>query len=299
MEKILFDAHAHINEERYSDEEREELARTIEASPLRFVMDAGSCMEDSRRAIKDAETYDWCYASCGVHPEEVGDMTEDTIEELREMLQHPKVKALGEIGLDYHYEVVPREIQQKWFRRQVELAVELGAPIMIHSREADLDTMTILKEAGAFSEERKAAFPAREAAPSAEYPYVSKEYFEEAETAGRFRIPDARVLMHCYSYSAETAREYVKLGATISICGPVTFKSNKKTRRVVREVPIECMTVETDSPYLAPEPMRGRPNMSPYVEYTCRKVAEIKGVPYEEAAEVTCGNAMRFYGIEE
>ena len=299
MEKLLFDAHAHVNEERYSEEEREALARKIEESPLRFVMDVGSALGDSRRAIEDAEKYDWCYASVGIHPEEVGDMTEDTIRELRDMLSHPKVKCLGEIGLDYHYDDIPKDVQQKWFRRQIELANELGVPIMIHSRDADLDTMTILKEEGAFSDERKALFPVREAAPGEDYPYVSADAFDEAaDASGKLVVPDARVLMHCYSYSAETAHEYVKLGATISICGPVTFKSNKKTRRVVREVPIELMTVETDSPYLAPEPMRGNPNMSPYVEYTCRKVAEIKDIPYEETARITCANAMRFYGIE-
>ena len=290
MEKILFDAHCHINEERYSEDEREELARAIEGSPVRFVMDVGSNMEDSRRAIEDAEKYDWCYASVGIHPEEVGGMTEDTIKELKDMLSHPKVMAVGEIGLEYHYDDIPKDVQKKWFRRQIELANELKMPIMIHSRDADLDTMTVLKEAGAFSEERKSWFgPAT---------LVTDKAYREHLDATKL-VPDARVLMHCYSYSAETAREYVKLGATISICGPVTFKSNKKTWRVVEEVPLSLMTIETDSPYLAPEPMRGKPNMSPYVEYTCRKVAEIKDMSYEDVAEATCDNAMRFYGIKE
>lgn len=278
---MLFDAHTHLNEERYSDEERAALAAEIEQSPVDFILDAGSCFSDTEQAIKDAERYPWCFASAGIHPEEVGDLTEEKIEYLKELAQHDKVRAIGEIGLDYYYDDgVPREEQRKWFRRQIQLANELKMPIMIHSRDADLDTLTILKEEGAFSDERKSWFPKRPG-PEGEL------------------LPDARVLMHCFSYSAETAAEYVKLGGTISICGPVTFKSNKKTRRVVENIPIEFLTVETDAPYLAPEPMRGKPNKSVYVEYTCRKVAEIKGIPYEEAAAITKANAMRFYNVNE
>ena len=284
---MLFDAHTHLNEERYSDEERAELAHEIEASTVDYILDAGSCFSDTIQAIKDAETYPWCFASAGIHPEEVGDLTEEKMQYLKELAQHEKVRAIGEIGLDYYYDDgVPREIQRKWFRRQIELANELKMPIMIHSRDADLDTLTILKEEGAFSDERKSCFP-KKPAPA------------EGDSSDILMVPDARVLMHCFSYSAETAAEYVKLGGTISICGPVTFKSNKKTRRVVENIPIEFLTVETDAPYLAPEPMRGRPNKSVYVEYTCRKVAEIKGITYEEAAAITKRNAMRFYDVNE
>ena len=275
---MLFDAHTHLNEERYTDEEREALAKEIEESPVDYILDAGSCFDDSMRAIRDAERYPWCFASVGIHPEEVGDLTEEKIQYLKELAQNDKVRAIGEIGLDYYYDDIPKEEQKKWFGRQIDLANELRMPIMIHSRDADLDTLNTLKEHGAFSDERKSWFPKRPG-PGGEL------------------LPDARVLMHCFSYSAETAKEYVKLGGTISICGPVTFKSNKKTRRVVESVPIEFLTVETDAPYLAPEPMRGRPNKSVYVEYTCRKVAEIKEIPYEEAAEITKRNAMRFYNV--
>lgn len=306
---MLFDAHTHLNEERYTDEEREELAAEIEQSPVDYILDAGSCFSDIEQAIKDSEKYPWCYASVGLHPEEVGDMTEEKMQYLKELAQQDKVKAIGEIGLDYYYDDgVPRDEQRKWFRRQIQLANDLKMPIMIHSRDADLDTLTILKEEGAFSDERKSWFPKRPV-DRARWPYVKGilHLGDEAEIAtvsgdsgdAPVMIPDARVLMHCFSYSAETAMEYVKLGGTISICGPVTFKSNKKTRRVVENIPIDFLTVETDAPYLAPEPMRGRPNKSPYVEYTCRKVAEIKGIPYEEAAAVTKANAMRFYRIED
>ena len=296
---MLFDAHTHLNEERYTEEERAELAAEIEASPVDYILDAGSCFSDSEQAIRDAETYPWCYASVGLHPEEVGALTEEDMERLKDMAKHPKVCAIGEIGLDYYYDDgVPRDVQRKWFRRQIQLANELRMPIMIHSRDADLDTLTILKEEGAFSEERKSWFPKR---PGPSENKGAEAAQGENKDAGKatpeVMLPDARVLMHCYSYSAETAAEYIKLGATISICGPVTFKSNKKTRRVVESVPIEFLTVETDAPYLAPEPMRGHQNKSIYVEYTCRKVAEIKGIPFEEAAAITKQNAMRFYGI--
>ncbi len=324
---MLFDAHTHLNEERYTDEERAELAYEIEQSPVDYIMDAGSCFSDTEQAIKDAEKYPWCYASAGIHPEEVGDLTEEKMQYLRELALHDKVRAIGEIGLDYYYDDgIPRGDQQKWFRRQIQLANELKMPIMIHSRDADLDTLTILKEEGAFSDERKSWFPKRPvtdrsgcaasdavnyAQGSAAGAACGKESGSQIgdvagtvensgeDGAGVIMLPDARVLMHCFSYSAETASEYVKLGATISICGPVTFKSNKKTRRVVEAVPIDYLTVETDAPYLAPEPMRGRQNKPPYVQYTCRKIAEIKGITYEEAAAATRANAMRFYGIEE
>jgi TatD DNase family protein len=167
-----------------------------------------------------------------------------------------------------------------WFRKQIQLANELKMPIMIHTRDADQETMDILKEEGAFSEERQRWFPKR---PGPD---------------GKL-LPDSRVLMHCFSQSVEMANQYIRLGATLSICGPVTFKNNRKTREVVKAVPIEFLTVETDAPYMAPEPKRGRRNKAPYVEYTCRKVAELKEISYEEAARITCQNALRFYDIHD
>lgn len=277
--KILFDAHTHVNEEEYTDDERKALAQAIEASDVRYVVDAGSDPASCRQALKDVHDYDWCYAAVGIHPHEVRDMSEQTIDELREFAKDPKVRAIGEIGLDFYYDLSPRDAQRTWFRRQIRLANELKMPIVIHSRDAEQETMNILKEEGAFSEERKAFFPKRPG-PDGER-------------------DDARVLIHCFSGSAETARQYVGLGATISICGPVTFRNNRKTKEVVRTTPIEFLTIETDAPYLTPEPFRGRPNRSPYVEYTCRAVAELKGLTYEQTADITCRNAMRFYGIEE
>ena len=280
---MLFDAHTHLNFEKYTEEERRGLAAEIEASDVGYIIDVADCVGSAVQALRDADDYPWCYAAVGIHPDHASTYTDADIEEIRKLAAHPKAVAIGEIGLDFYYGTDDREEQQELFRKQIRLANELRMPIMIHSRDAHQLTMDILKEEGAFSDDRKSWFPKR--------PGPLKE------DGTRDMLPDARVLMHCFSYSAETAAEYVKLGGTISICGPVTFKSNKKTRRVVEQIPIEFLTVETDAPYLAPEPMRGHPNKSVYVEYTCRKVAEIKGISYEEAAEITKRNAMRFYGV--
>lgn len=280
MDKILFDAHAHINEESFSEEDRKKLAEAIEASPVAYVMDGGSNIATSRQAVRDAETWEWCYAVVGVHPHDAMDLESGaaTLEEIRSFAEHPKVKGIGEIGLDFYYDNSERDVQRKWFREQIRMANELSLPIVIHSRDAEQETMEILKEEGAFSRERQSAFPARKGPDGDE-------------------LPDSRVLIHCFSGSRETAEQYVKLGATISICGPVTFRNNRRTVEVAQAIPPEFLTVETDSPYLAPEPKRGRPNMPPYVEYVARRVAVLKGMSYEDIAAITCENAKRFYGI--
>ena len=279
MDKILFDAHAHINEESYTEEDRAELAAAIEESKVAYVLDAGNNLATSVQAIRDAARYDWCYCVVGVHPHDAKELDEAGLEKIREMAGRPKVCGIGEIGLDFHYDYSPRDTQREWFRRQIQLANELRMPIVIHSREAEAETMQILKEEGAFSAERQSWFPKRPGPDGTE-------------------AADSRVLIHCFSGSAETARQYVKLGATISICGPVTFKNARKIVEVVQETPIEFLTVETDSPYMAPVPMRGKPNRSPYVEYVARRVAVLKGLSFEETARITCENAKRFYGIE-
>lgn len=276
---MLFDTHAHINENRYSDGQCKILMDEIEKNQmLEFVADIGFNLKSSIRAAKHAEERPWCVAAVGVHPHEAESVTEDTLAQIKELAGQPGVRAIGEIGLDYHYMNSPKEDQIYWFRRQIQLANDLRMPIVIHSREADQETMDILIEEGAFSEERKSWFPKRPA--------------PGGKTQG-----DARVDIHCFSGSAEIGREYVKLGATLGICGPLTYKNNKKTVRVVEEVPIEYLVVETDAPYLAPVPHRGKENKPWYVEYTARRLAVIKGITFEEAAEITYKNARRFYGI--
>lgn len=275
---MLFDSHAHINNDTFTDREREALIRDIEASDLSYVMDIGCDLGTSLQAVKDAADNPWCYAAIGFHPHDAKHLDDMTLELIRGLAKKDKVQAIGEIGLDYYYDRSERDVQRYWFRRQIQLANELKMPIVIHSRDADADTMQILKEEGAFSKARQSWFPERKGADGREQ-------------------GDSRVLLHCFSGSREVARQYVKLGATISICGPVTFKNNRKTAEVVEEIPIEFLLVETDAPYLTPEPFRGRPNKPPYVEYTARKVAEIKGISYEKAARITCENAKRFFNI--
>ena len=275
---MLFDSHAHLNNENFTEERRTELVKEIEDSPLSYVMDVGFDLESSMQAVKDAQDNDWCYAAVGFHPHDAKNMDDMILELIRGLTKKDKVQAIGEIGLDYHYDLSERDVQRYWFRRQIQLANELKMPIIIHSREADQDTMTILKEEGAFSDERKS-------------------WFEPRKGQDGQLLADSRVLLHCFSGSSEMAEQYVKLGATLSICGPVTFKNNRKTRQVAERIPLEFLLVETDSPYLTPEPFRGRPNKPSYVEYTARKVAELKGISYEEVARVTCENAKRFFRI--
>ena len=281
---MLFDSHAHINNTDMTPERVEELVSQVENSTLEYVTDIGFDLPSSRKAVENAARYPWCYAAVGVHPHDTDDMDDMTLYMIKSLAAKQKVQAIGEIGLDFHYDNSDRDAQRTWFRRQIRLANELKMPIVIHSREADQETMDILKEEGAFTDERKSWFPQR----------PDSEGFVGG-TPGN--VPDARVLIHCFSGSAELASQYVKLGATISIAGPVTYKNNRKTVAAAAAVPIDFLLVETDSPYLTPEPLRGRRNSPVNVEYTARKIAEIKGMDYEEVAARTNSNACRFYGI--
>lgn len=275
---MLFDSHTHLNNENLREEERAILAEKIETSDVSYVMDVGFNLESSSVAVKHAGKYPWCYAAVGCHPHDTKDMDDIQLALIKGLAKKDKVMAIGEIGLDFHYDFSERDVQEVWFRKQIQLANELMMPIIIHSREADELVMTILREEGAFSKERTSWFPMRTGA--------------EGE-----KLPDARVLLHCFSGSRELGEQYIKLGATLSIAGPVTYKNARKTVEVVEQIPIEFLLVETDAPYLTPEPFRGKPNMTPYVEYTAKKVAEIKNMAYEDVAKITCENAKRFFQI--
>lgn len=278
-EAMLFDAHTHLNFEKYSEEERLEIAAAIEASDVGYIVDVADCVASAKQALADAAAYPWCYAAVGIHPDHVSSYTDADIEEIRRLAADPKAVAIGEIGLDFYYGTDDREEQQVLFRKQIRLANELKMPIMIHSRDAHQLTMDILKEEGAFSDERKSWFPPRMTADGPK--------------------PDARVQMHCFSGSPELALEYAKLGATMSLGGPVTFKNGKKAAEVVRQLPIEYLMSETDAPYMAPEPLRGRPNMSPYIEHIVRRMSILKGLDYEETTRILTENAKHFFGIEQ
>lgn len=256
---MLFDSHSHMYSVKF-DEDREDVFNRIKEAGVDYVLNAGADLETSMKAIEFAKKYEMFYASVGCHPHDVKDLDEETLQLFKGLVKKPKVCAIGEIGLDYYYDHSPRDLQQHWFKRQIQLAHEVKMPIIIHDRDANEDTMKILKEENAF---------------------------------------DLGVVMHCYSGSAELAKQYVKLGAMISIAGPVTFKNARKLIEVVETVPLEHLLVETDAPYLTPEPFRGKRNDSSYVKYTAEKVAEIKGLTFEEIAKATTENAKRFFRIEE
>ena len=286
---MLFDAHTHLNYEELTEEERLDLAHEIEASGLAYVIDVGDCVQSSEQALRDADKYDWCYAAVGIHPDHASVYTDADIEAIRKLAAHSKAVAIGEIGLDFYYGKDDQEEQQELFRKQIRLANELKLPIMIHSRDANQLTMDILKEEGAFSDERKSWFPRRPAPKDATFTIPG-------EVDGT--IPDARVQMHCYSGSADMAEEYIKLGATISLGGPITFKNGKKAVEVFQRIPAEFVMSETDAPYMAPEPLRGRPNKPHYVEQIARKMADLKGLTYEAMCEILVENGKRFFSIK-
>lgn len=250
----------------------------INNSDVSYVMDVGCDLSSSLQSVKNAGENEWCYAVVGIHPHEVSDIDEMEISLIEGLAKKEKVQAIGEIGLDYHYMHSTKDDQKKWFREQIRLANKLKMPIVIHSREAAKDTMDILIEEGAFSDERKGWFPKRTLSDGSQ-------------------VSDARVLLHCYSGGVEQGMEYIKLGGTLSMAGPLTYKNNKKSVEVVKQIPIEYLLVETDAPYLTPEPFRGKPNESPYVEHTARRMAVIKGMDYEEVARITCENAKKFFNI--
>jgi len=282
----LFDAHTHLNFEEFTDEERRQIASDIEASDLACIIDVADCVESAKQALRDSEDYPWCYAAVGIHPDRAKTYTDEDIEEIRHLAAHPRAMAIGEIGLDFYYGKDDRAEQEELFRKQIRLANELKMPIMIHTRDANQLTLDILKEEGAFTDERKSWFPPRPAAG--------------AMTDGSGRTePDARVQMHCFSGSPELALEYVKLGATISLGGPVTFKNGKKAAAVAAAVPAEFLLSETDAPYMAPEPLRGRPNRPQYVEHVVRRMAVLKGMEYDELADIFMKNGRRFFGIDD
>jgi TatD DNase family protein len=257
VEKMIFETHGHYDDEQF-DEDRERLIAEFLEKDIDKVMNVGADMQSSRNSVELAGKYPHFYAAVGVHPSEVGDLTEDDMQALKQMtLENPKVKAIGEIGLDYHFDDdPPRDVQKKWFIRQLELAKELGMPIIIHSRDAASDTMEILKD------------------------------MDGGRNGG---------VIHCYSYSREQAREYIKMGFHIGVGGVVTFKNSRRLQEVVEDIPLEKIVLETDSPYMAPVPFRGTRNSALNIPYIAEKIAEIKGVPVQKVYDQTYANALKMY----
>lgn len=260
MEQLhgIIDTHAHYDDHAF-DEDREELIASLFDSGVEYVVNAGCSIASSKRAIEFTKKYDQFYAWCGIHPSDCGDIRnrERTLFELETLIRQPKVVGIGEIGLDYHYPTPEKEVQQRWFEWQMQIAARTGRPVAIHDRDAHGDTVTMIK-----------------------------------------KYPDVKGVLHSFSGSAETAMELVRLGWYISFSGVVTFKNAQKTRLVAEAVPLDRMLIETDCPYLTPEPNRGKRNDSRNLVYTATCLAEIKGISPQEMCDVTAENAKRFLGIK-
>ncbi|GHI00888.1 TatD family hydrolase [Neobacillus kokaensis] len=255
---MLFDTHAHLNDEQYKDDLQEVIERAQNEGVSNMVV-VGFDRPTIEKAMELAERYEFIYACIGWHPVDAIDMTEADLLWIEELSAHPKVVALGEMGLDYHWDKSPKDIQKEVFRQQIRLAKKVKLPIVIHNREATADIVEILKEEGA------------------------------EEVGG---------IMHCFSGSPEIAKECIKMNFYISLGGPVTFKNAKKPKEVAAEVPLDKLLIETDCPYLAPHPFRGKRNEPGYVKLVAEQIAEIKGVPVEEIAEATARNAKKLFAIK-
>ena len=254
---MLFDTHAHLNDPAF-DPDREELMASFAEAGVGLVMNAGCSLESSRDIVEMAAQYPWLYASVGSHPDSADEVNEAVIEEYRKLCKlSDKVKAIGEIGLDYHYEDIPREIQLKAFRMQMELARELDLPAIVHEREAHEDGMKIVEE-----------------------------------------FPEVTGVFHCYSGSAEMAKELVKRGWYIGFTGVLTFKNARKAVETAASIPLERIVLETDCPFMAPEPFRGKRNDSSKVRYMIEAIANVKGMDPEEVARITLENGKRFFNIK-
>ena len=259
----LFDSHAHYNDHKFDvgaeiDNGREEILPALFSGAVKYIVNNGTNPVTNDESIALAEKYPGIYAAVGIHPEDIDPEwdIESTMDELKKRLAHPKVRALGEIGLDYHWDTVPRDVQKVWFRCQLELAREVGMPVVIHDREAHGDVMDILHE----------------------YPDVTGE-------------------LHSFSGSAEMARQLVNRGWYVSFSGVITFKNASRLAEILPTIPLERVMIETDCPYLAPVPFRGKLNHSGLMEYTAAKAAELYGITTGEFCKHAFENAMRFFRI--
>lgn len=255
---MIIDSHAHYDDE-YFNLDRDELLCSMQENKIEKIINVGANIKGSQESIKLSEKYSFVYAAIGVHPSDVDELTEEKIQWLKEQSSHKKVVAIGEIGLDYHYDDIDKQLQKKWFIRQMELARQVQKPVIIHSRDAALDTITIMKDLGAD------------------------------------QIPG---VVHCYSYSKESAKDYLEMGYYFGIGGVLTFKNAKKLKEAVEYIPLDRILLETDSPYLAPEPFRGKRNSSLYLPYVVTEMANIKGISEEEIIQITTNNTKRLFHIE-
>ena len=256
MKYEIFDTHAHYDSDSF-DEDRENVIKELKENGVIGVLNCGSDLYGLRKSVELAKEFDMFYAAVGIHPENADEFNDDVVKEIKEFVKNEKVKAIGEIGLDYYWEEnPPREVQKEVFRAQMKLADELHLPVVIHDRDAHKDTLEIMKE-----------------------------------------FPNVIGVVHCFSGSVEFAKECIKLGYYIGFTGVLTFKNAKKLVDVCREIPAERMLVETDCPFMAPVPFRGKRNKSDYIEYIIDKMSEIRGISGEEMNEVLLNNKKRLFKI--
>ena len=252
---MYFDSHAHLDDGRFQEDFDGILARMKE-NGVTAMMNIGCDLPSSENSVRMAEKIDWVWAAVGSHPDDADHVDEERIAVYRKLCENPRVKAIGEIGLDYHYEDIPREIQQKAFRMQMQLARELALPVVVHEREAHEDGLKIVDE-----------------------------------------FPEVHGVFHCYSGSLEMAKALIKRGWYIGFTGVVTFKNARKAVEVAQNIPLERILIETDCPYMAPEPFRGRRNDPSLVPYVAAKIAALRGLTPEEAGKATSENAKRLFRI--
>ncbi|EIL8447904.1 YchF/TatD family DNA exonuclease [Clostridium perfringens] len=256
MKYKIFDTHAHYDSDSF-DEDRENVIKELKENGVIGVLNCGSDLYGLRKSVELAKEFDMFYAAVGIHPENADEFNEDVVKEIKEFVKNEKVKAIGEIGLDYYWEEnPPREVQKEVFRAQMKLADELNLPVVIHDRDAHKDTLEIMKE-----------------------------------------FPNVIGVVHCFSGSVEFAKECIKLGYYIGFTGVLTFKNAKKLVDVCREIPAERMLVETDCPFMAPVPFRGKRNKSDYIEYIIDKMSEIRGISGEEMNKILLNNKKRLFKI--
>ena len=254
---MLFDTHAHMDDRAF-DQDRQELMASLPQQGVGLVMNPGCSLASSRNADALSKEFDFVYAAVGSHPDAADEVDDAVLEEYRKLCKlNPKIKAIGEIGLDYHYEDIPRELQLKAFRAQMELAAQLDLPVIVHERDAHADGMAVVDE-----------------------------------------FPTVKGVFHCYSGSAEMAQELVKRGWYIGFTGVLTFKNARKAVEVAASIPMDRLVLETDCPYMAPEPFRGKRNHPGYLYRMAERLAEIRGLSVEEVHRITYENGKRLYRIE-
>lgn len=253
----MIDSHVHLDDAKF-DYDRENLIENLKEHGLDRVYNIGADLESSIASVELADKYEIIKAVIGVHPHAASEYNQEVEDKLIELAKNENVRAIGEIGLDYYYDNSPRDVQVQVFKKQIELANKLKLPIVVHSREAAKETFDIISS--------------------------YKEKYK-----------DLKFLIHCFSQSVEMMREYVKMGCYIALGGVVTFKNSKAPKEVAKEVPLENLLLETDCPYLAPEPMRGKRNEPMFIKYSAQKIAEIRGISLEELLKATDENTRRFY----